>query len=229
MAASMTRFGSLALRHTCRIPSRRKVSPRATSSFRTLLTTPIRQKNKASKSNNFKSDDDDLEPKKKASRSNDFEFDDDDLELEDKASSSKKFRFDYNDLGPDDKAEYDSLSPEEKIIYQEEAAAIDALMSSPEVESELNAEVSRLAAEAAQEAPSPKSTAGPNLIKPGFMALGELDEQGTGEDEVFKGDDISSLAHGELEQHREIREMARIAAWEMPLLSSTLCFPSIYL
>ncbi|KAE8445319.1 hypothetical protein EG329_013557 [Mollisiaceae sp. DMI_Dod_QoI] len=32
-------------------------------------------------------------------------------------------------------------------------------------------------------------------------------------------DDINSLAHGELEQHREIRHYARLAAWEMPLLS----------
>lgn len=30
--------------------------------------------------------------------------------------------------------------------------------------------------------------------------------------------DLSSLAHRELEQHRELREMVRLAAWEMPLL-----------
>jgi small subunit ribosomal protein S35 len=32
--------------------------------------------------------------------------------------------------------------------------------------------------------------------------------------------EISSTAHAELEQHRELREMVRLAAWEMPLLSS---------
>lgn len=32
-------------------------------------------------------------------------------------------------------------------------------------------------------------------------------------------EDMSSLAHRELEQHRELREMVRLAAWEMPLLS----------
>ena len=184
MAAPLTRFGSLALRHTYRIPSRRKASPLAISSFRNFLTTPIRR------------------------------------------SSSRDFKFDYNDLEPEDKAEYDSLSPEEKIKYQEEAAAIHTFMSSPQVESELNAEVSQLAYEAAQEIPSQGSEA-PSNTKTGFMAMGEEDELGIGEDPEFKGDDISSLAHGELEQHREIREMARIAAWEMPLLSSTLCF-SIY-
>ena len=92
-------------------------------------------------------------------------------------------------------------------------------MTSPEVESELNAEVSQLAYEMSQEAP--RNTQIPKRIKPGLMAMGEDDEQISGEDEEFQGDDISSLAHGELEQHREIREMARIAAWEMPLLSST--------
>jgi small subunit ribosomal protein S35 len=32
--------------------------------------------------------------------------------------------------------------------------------------------------------------------------------------------ELSSRAHRELEQHRELREMMRLAAWEMPLLSS---------
>ncbi|KAI0108306.1 mitochondrial ribosomal protein [Daldinia grandis] len=38
------------------------------------------------------------------------------------------------------------------------------------------------------------------------------------EDE-FNEDDIMSIAHGKLEEYREQREYARIAAWEMPLLS----------
>ena len=33
-------------------------------------------------------------------------------------------------------------------------------------------------------------------------------------------DNMSAVAHRELEQHRELREMMRLAAWEMPLLSS---------
>jgi small subunit ribosomal protein S35 len=31
---------------------------------------------------------------------------------------------------------------------------------------------------------------------------------------------MTSTAHGELEQHREMREYARIMAWDMPLLYS---------
>jgi small subunit ribosomal protein S35 len=42
-----------------------------------------------------------------------------------------------------------------------------------------------------------------------------------GEDE-FEEDDMTSMAHGKLEEHREYREYARIAIWEMPLLASKL-------
>ncbi|KAI2625821.1 mitochondrial ribosomal protein [Hypoxylon sp. NC1633] len=38
-------------------------------------------------------------------------------------------------------------------------------------------------------------------------------------DDKFNEDDIMSMAHGKLEEYREYREYARIAAWEMPLLS----------
>lgn len=60
--------------------------------------------------------------------------------------------------------------------------------------------------------------------KPGLLAMGDEFEKEMGEDELFEGDDMSTLGHGNLEQHREIREYARIAAWEMPLLTSS--FPN---
>lgn len=50
-----------------------------------------------------------------------------------------------------------------------------------------------------------------------------------GEDEAIDGfpdfneeddEDIPTLGHGELEHHREMRHYARLAAWEMPMLSS---------
>lgn len=44
------------------------------------------------------------------------------------------------------------------------------------------------------------------------------------DEEDFEEDDIMSLAHGKLEEHREYREYARIAAWQMPLLSSEYIF-----
>ncbi|RDI89941.1 hypothetical protein Vi05172_g377 [Venturia inaequalis] len=55
-------------------------------------------------------------------------------------------------------------------------------------------------------------------VEEGFFNYGEDDPRAVGEDEEFQGDDISSQGHEELEQHRELREYARLAAWELPLL-----------
>ena len=54
------------------------------------------------------------------------------------------------------------------------------------------------------------------------MAMGEEDENESGPDETYEGDDIPSIAHADLEAHREVREMMRIAAWEMPMLSKLM-------
>ncbi|SPQ26595.1 a23ddb1e-d4ac-4ad6-9887-4ff0a3bfb07e [Thermothielavioides terrestris] len=43
-----------------------------------------------------------------------------------------------------------------------------------------------------------------------------VDETG---DDDFEEDDIMAMGHAKLEEHREFREYARIAVWEMPLLS----------
>jgi len=125
-------------------------------------------------------------------------------------------------LHPDDRVRYDSLSPSERREFEATARALDDHMTSSAVEARLSAAVSQAAYTVSVE--SPESDMIMPRIKPGFMAMGELDEQGSGEDEEFEDDDISSLGHGELEQHREMREYARLAAWEMPLLSSMLAF-----
>ena len=54
----------------------------------------------------------------------------------------------------------------------------------------------------------------------GLLDMGDEDEPDRADDEVFEGDDMTSLGHGDLERHREMREYARIAAWDMPLLAS---------
>lgn len=56
------------------------------------------------------------------------------------------------------------------------------------------------------------------MRKVGYWADGE---ESLGADEDYYGDDLTSLGHGELEQHRELREYARLIAWELPLLSRT--------
>ena len=100
-------------------------------------------------------------------------------------------------------------------------------MTKPEVESELQGEASQAAYETSEEVPQAEATM--PRIKAGFFAMGELEEQDSGEDEEYESDDITSLGHGELEQHREMRHYARIAAWEMPLLSSAPLLPSVFL
>ena len=98
-------------------------------------------------------------------------------------------------------------------------------MTSPAVEARLNAAVSEAAYDVYKQTPREKPRPKDDKFKPGLMAMGEINERDSGEDEVFDGDDISSIAHGELEQHRELRTYARIAAWEMPLLSSMWNLP----
>ncbi|KAF2642527.1 hypothetical protein P280DRAFT_423273 [Massarina eburnea CBS 473.64] len=57
---------------------------------------------------------------------------------------------------------------------------------------------------------------GPKNVRPGFWAEGEPD---MGPDDDYYADDLTSLGHGELEKHRELREYARLIAWELPLLN----------
>lgn len=67
--------------------------------------------------------------------------------------------------------------------------------------------------------------------KSGLLNLNPTPADMPEEDPEFEEDDITSLAHGELEQHREFRHYARLAAWEMPLLTSlsaTLRFTNMY-
>jgi hypothetical protein len=133
-------------------------------------------------------------------------------------SNSNPFVFQVSSLSPDEQNAYNLLSPQEKLEYEEDSRKLDEHMNSPAVVAALTAEASKAAVEVSQEIHSEEVRL--PKIRPGLMAMGEDDVQGTGEDDDFERDDITSLAHGELEQHREMREYARIAAWEMPLLSS---------
>ena len=61
-----------------------------------------------------------------------------------------------------------------------------------------------------------------------FLNMGDpepWEEDGQLEDDH---DEITTLGHGELEKHREMRHYARLTAWEMPLLASTsICSATI--
>lgn len=58
----------------------------------------------------------------------------------------------------------------------------------------------------------------------GFWAEDESDELALVEDgdEEINDDEITSTAHAQMELQRELREYARITAWDMPMLSSRL-------
>lgn len=136
--------------------------------------------------------------------------------------SPRPLVFDVASLSPEARNHYNYLSPEEKLDYEKSSQSLDKLMTLPEVESKLKGVVGEAIHEVVTQARTPKIQS-PRL-KLGLFSMGEEDPVATGEDEEFEGDDITSLAHGDLEQHRELREYARIAAWEMPLLSSPSLF-----
>lgn len=46
------------------------------------------------------------------------------------------------------------------------------------------------------------------------------------DNDAFDENDMTDIAHAKLEEHREQREYARIAIWEMPLLASECCLHS---
>ena len=94
---------------------------------------------------------------------------------------------------------------------------------SPEMDSMIQGWASQAAYEAQKEIPHSEMVL--PTQKPGLFNYGEEEVFESGEDEEYQGDDINSLGHAELEQHRELREYARIAAYEMPLLSS-MALPS---
>ena len=197
MAAALHKLGFATRRCTCQIPSRTHTPLQASiRPFRAFTTSPL-----VSRRN----------------RDDDDDYDDDE---DDGFYKSQLTPVSFIDsLDPKARAHYEALSPKQREEFEAEARKLDEYMTSAAVESRLSTAVSQAVHEVALG--SPQSDDLPPKIRSGFMAMGEEDEQGTGPDDNFKDDDITSLGHGELEQHREMREYARIAAWEMPLLIST--------
>jgi len=129
------------------------------------------------------------------------------------------FRWNLEDLDQDHRAAYEAASPEVRETMTDEARRFHEHMTDPKIESDMETAISRAVMDRQESMPRRNVAFGRQ--KPGLMAMGEPDEQEIGGDQEYEGDDITSLAHGELEQHRELREYARIAVWEMPLLHST--------
>ena len=195
MPAPINRLGGLVFRHTSRIPSRCKACQSA-AALRQFHLSSLHRARKDSES-----------------------------EISSKSTKRQQapFRFSIESLAPEERSTYKSLSPEEQAKWRDEAKQLHDYNTSPEMDSMVQGLASQAASEAQRELPHFESSL--PTVKPGYFNYGEEEYFDTGEDEEFQGDDINSLGHGELEQHREMREYARIAAWEMPLLSSM--FPSL--
>ena len=136
------------------------------------------------------------------------------------STEKPEYQFSIDELNADERARYEAFSPAEQKIYRDERKYIYDTLSSSKADSMFQRMVSQSNADYERDAPHvdfPQR----RPIKSGFWNYGELEREDSGEDEEYEGDDLNELGHAELEQHREIRHYARIAAWEMPLLSST--------
>lgn len=120
---------------------------------------------------------------------------------------------------PDDQRYYEYATPEERGEMDDIARAMGGRFDERTFLARFGRDLDDLVEDADREFPD--TYIAPEREAPGYFNMGEERDE-VGEDEEFENDDISSLAHGELEQHREFREYARLAAWEMPLLSSKL-------
>ena len=138
---------------------------------------------------------------------------------------------DFKNLSKEIKDIYRNLDPDEQAKWREESdPSQDEKLSQithmePSLTSKMTSEGSLAANEALAAMPEfPEQPFRPENTR-GFLAeLEEDDQDDIGDDPEFRGDDITSEAHGELEQHRELREYARLIVWELPLLHS-MCAP----
>ena len=130
--------------------------------------------------------------------------------------------FTARDLDPEERADYELLDKETQAQYVEQIRTLPDTLQSPEVQEELDQIAEKVHREVDQHNAMNFPDVKLRASERGFWAKGEDDEFTQVPDEDnFKDDDITTPAHAELELQREIREYARIAAWDMPLLSST--------
>jgi small subunit ribosomal protein S35 len=125
-------------------------------------------------------------------------------------------------LSKEERSMYEMLSPEEREAFDAEQRRMIEEFNDPQVRAAKFAEIEKSVRDIEKEV-GLRFEDVPDRSR-GFWAEEEDDEFGLVEDadDDFHDDEITSMAHAEVELHREIREYARIAAWDMPLLSSKL-------
>ncbi|KAB8079237.1 mitochondrial ribosomal subunit protein-domain-containing protein [Aspergillus leporis] len=122
-------------------------------------------------------------------------------------------------LNKEERSMYDMLAPEEREQFDAENRRIVEEFNDPAKRAAAFAEIEKSVSSMEKETGLRFEDVREKRL--GFWGEEEDDEFALVEDadEAFNDDDITSMAHAELEVHREIREYARIAAWDMPLLS----------
>lgn len=123
-------------------------------------------------------------------------------------------------LTKEERSMYEMMSPEEKAQFDAENRRIVEEFNDPVKRAAAFAEIEKSVSQLEKDEPMRFEDV--REKRAGFWAEEEDDEFGLVEDadEDFNDDEITSMAHAEVELHREIREYARIAAWDMPFLSS---------
>lgn len=119
-----------------------------------------------------------------------------------------------------EKSMYEIMSPEERAVFDSENKRFVEMWNDPIARKEDFDLIEQSAARIDKE--SKMRFEDVREKNRGFWSEEEEDEFANAEDgdDTFNDDEITSMAHAELELHREVREYARIAAWDMPLLSS---------
>jgi len=129
--------------------------------------------------------------------------------------------YSIKDFTKEEKTMYEMMSPEEQALFDAENKRFVDMWNDPAQRQRDYAMIEEGAKRVDRE--SQLRFEDVKVSDRGFWANEEDDEFAQTEDgdDVFHDDEMTSMAHAELELHREVREYARIAAWDMPLLSST--------
>lgn len=123
-------------------------------------------------------------------------------------------------LNKEERSMYDLMSPEERAAFDEENHHMVAEFNDPVKRAAAFSEIDQLVQQIDKEEDIRFEETRSRLS--GFWADGEPDELGHVEDgdEEIHDDEMTAMAHAEIELHREMREYARITAWDMPMLNS---------
>lgn len=125
-------------------------------------------------------------------------------------------------LSPEEKSMYERLPPEEREEFDAENRRLVDQFNDPVQRAKVFSELDRASMDIEKQTPL-RFEEPPTRKGSGFWSEAEEDEFADVEDgdDSPEDNEITSMAHAEVELHREVREYTRIAAWDMPLLSST--------